>query len=288
MYSANFDYFRANSVAEAVDLLKNHPGARLLAGGHSLLPQMKLRVAQPPALVDIGRLSELRGITHAGDKLHIGALTTHNTIATSEVVKQHCAVLAHAAGLIGDQQVRNRGTIGGSVAHADPAADLPTVLLALQATLTAVGPGGAREIAADDFVTDLFTTVLQEGEVLTQVTVPAYGMAEGAAYKKHEHPASGYAVVGAAAMVMLASGQCSGARIAVGGVTAKPVSASAAEAALMGKPLDEANIAAAAALVAGAITDPIGDHYASAEYRIHLATVLARKAIAKAAKKAGA
>ncbi len=288
MYSANFDYYRANSVAEAVSLLSAHPGAKLLAGGHSLLPQMKLRVAQPPALIDLGRVDELKGITHADGKLHIGAMTTHNTVATSDLVKEHCAVLAHTAGLIGDQQVRNRGTIGGSLAHADPAADLPTVLMALGGTLTAVGPNGSRELACMDFCTDLFTTMLHDDEVLTRISVPAYGTSAGGAYKKHEHPASGYAVVGVAAMVMVADGKCSGARIAVGGASAKPAPAPAAEDALMGKALDEATIAAAAALVAEAVVDPIGDHYASAEYRIHLATVLAKKAITKAAKKAGA
>src|SRR3990172_7788633 len=131
MYASNFDYHRAASVAEAVDLLRSHPGAKLLAGGHSLLPQMKLRVAQPPALIDIGRVAELRGITLAGDSLRIGALTTHDLIATSAEVKAHCPVLAEAAGQIGDQQVRNRGTIGGSLAHADPAADPPTLMVAM-------------------------------------------------------------------------------------------------------------------------------------------------------------
>jgi carbon-monoxide dehydrogenase medium subunit len=236
--------------------------------------------------VDIGRVAELKGITQADGKLHIGAMTTHNTIATSALVQEHCAILAKAAAQIGDQQVRNRGTIGGSLAHADPAADLPTVLMALGGTLTAVGPNGTRELACMDFCTDLFTTMLTEGEVLTRVTVPAYGTSAGGAYKKHEHPASGYAVVGVAAMVMIADGKCSGARVAVGGAMAKPAPAPAAEDALMGKALDEATIAAAAALVAEAITDPLGDHYASAEYRVHLATVLARKAITKAAKKA--
>jgi len=287
MYSANFDYHRANSVAEAVDLLKNHPGARLLAGGHSLLPQMKLRVAQPPALVDIGRIAELKGISLEGDQLVIGAMTTHNTVANSDLVKEHCPVLAYAAGLIGDQQVRNRGTIGGSLAHADPAADLPTVLMALGGMLTAVGPNGSRELACMDFCTDLFTTMLQEGEVLTRVSVPTYGAGTGGAYKKHEHPASGYAVVGVAAIIMVADGKCTAARMAVGGATSKPVPAPAAEDALMGKALDDATIAAAADLMSEAIMDPIGDHYASAEYRVHLAQVLAKKAVTEAAKKAG-
>jgi carbon-monoxide dehydrogenase medium subunit len=288
MYSANFDYYRATSVAEAVSLLQQHPGAKLLAGGHSLLPQMKLRVAQPAALVDIGRVAELQGITLDGGQLHIGALTTHNTIATSAVVREHCPVLAETAALIADQQVRNRGTIGGSLAHADPAADFPTVVMALRGTMTAHGPNGSREVSCLDFCTDLFTTILAEDEVLTRVTVPAYGSMAGAAYRKHEHPASGYAVVGVAAMIMLVGGVCSRAHIAVGGASPKPAPAPAAEDELMGKPLDEATIAAAAALMPEAVIDPIGDTYASAEYRMHLATVLARQAITAAAQAAGA
>jgi len=191
MYSANFEYYRATSAAEAAQLLKAHPGAKLLAGGHSLLPQMKLRVAQPPAVVDISRISDMAGITLDGDKLTIGAGTTHNSVATSAVVREHCQILAEAAGMIGDQQVRNRGTIGGSLAHADPAADLPTVMLALGATLTALGPKGSRSMAAADFETDMFTTALAEDEVLVSISVPIMGRGDGGAYTKHDHQASG-------------------------------------------------------------------------------------------------
>jgi len=286
MYSANFEYYRANSVTEAVQLLKAHPGAKLLAGGHSLLPQMKLRVAQPPALVDISRIGEMAGITLDGGKLTIGAGTTHNTVATSAVVREHCPILAEAAGMIGDQQVRNRGTIGGSLAHADPAADLPTVMLALGATLTALGPNGSRSIAAADFETDMFTTALAEDEVLVSISVPSMGSGSGGAYTKHDHPASGYAVVGVAAIVMVSGGVCSGASIAVGGATPKPVSAAAAAAALKGQALSAGNIAAAAAKVADAISDPLSDYYASGEYRTHLATVLAKRALTAAAGRA--
>jgi aerobic carbon-monoxide dehydrogenase medium subunit len=289
MYSANFDYHRAATLNEAVSLLASHPGAKLLAGGHSLLPQMKLRVAQPAALIDIGRLSELRGITLDGTLLRIGALTTHSMVAASAVVREHCPILAQAAALIGDQQVRNRGTIGGSIAHADPGADLPTVLLALEAVLTATGPKGSRDLTAEKCYTDLFTTSLDADEILTSIAVPAYGSAAAGAYAKHEHPASGYAVVGAAVMLMagdsLNGGQCTGARIAVGGATANPVRASAAEAALMGQPLTAANLAAAAAKVADAITHPLGDYYASTEFRTHLATVMAKQALTEAAGK---
>ena len=287
MYSANFEYYRASSAAEAVQLLQEHPGAKLLAGGHSLLPQMKLRVAQPAAIIDISRVSDLAGVDLHGDHIHIGAGTTHNTLATSAVLREHCPILAQAAGLIGDQQVRNRGTIGGSLAHADPAADLPTVMLALGATLTALGPGGSREIAASDFMTDMFTTSLAENEVLTGITVRAYGSGTGGAYTKHDHPASGYAVVGVAAIVMVSGGVCSGASLAVGGVTPRPQRAAAAEAALQGQALSAENIAAAAAKVAEALADPLSDNYASGEYRHHLATVLAKRALLAAAGQAG-
>jgi len=286
MYSANFEYYRASSAAEAVQLLKAHPGAKLLAGGHSLLPQMKLRVAQPPALIDISRIGALAGITVEGDQLKIGAGTTHNTLATSAVVREHCPILAEAASLIGDQQVRNRGTLGGSLAHADPAADMPTVMLALGATLTVLGPKGSRSLSAADFETDMFTTALAEDEVLISISVPSMGSGTGGAYAKHDHPASGYAVVGVAAIVMLKDGKCSGASLAVGGATPKPVSATAAASALKGQALSAENIAAAAAQVAGAISDPLSDYYASGEYRTHLATVLAKRALTAAASRA--
>jgi carbon-monoxide dehydrogenase medium subunit len=287
MYSAPFEYYRANSAAEAVQLLKAHPGAKLLAGGHSLLPQMKLRVAQPPALVDISRIGDLAGVKLDGDHLTIGAGTTHNTLATSDLVRQHCVILSEAASLIGDQQVRNRGTIGGSLAHADPAADLPTVMLALGATLTALGAQGTRTIAASDFFTEMFTTALHEDEVLTSISVPVLAAGSGGAYTKHDHPASGYAVVGVAAVVMVKGGVCSGASIAVGGATSHPTRASAAEAAIKGQKLSAENIAAAAAKVADAISEPLSDYYASGEYRTHLATVLAKRALTAAAGRAG-
>jgi len=287
MYSANFEYYRANSAAEAVQLLQAHPGAKLLAGGHSLLPQMKLRVAQPPALIDISRIGDLAGIEVHGDHIHIGAGTTHNALATSAVLREHCPVLAEAAGLIGDQQVRNRGTIGGSLAHADPAADLPTVMLALGATLTALGPKGSRDISANDFTADMFTTALAEDEVLISISVPSLGSGTGSAYQKHDHPASGYAVVGVAAIVMVSGGVCTGASLAVGGVTPKPQRAAAAEAALKGKALSAENIAAAAAKVTEALPDPLSDNYASGEYRHHLAAVLAKRALTAAASRAG-
>ncbi|MEO7838288.1 MAG: xanthine dehydrogenase family protein subunit M [Anaerolineales bacterium] len=286
MYSAHVDYYRPTSVAEAVELLSSTPGAKLLAGGHSLIPSMKLRVAQPTALVDIGRIKELSGISVDGDSLRIGALTTHDAIATSPDVKTHCAILAEAASLIGDQQVRNRGTIGGSLAQADPATDFPTLVTVLDATLTVAGPNGTRDIPAKDFFKDLFTTALAEDEVLTMITVPVYGAGTGGAYLKMKHPASGFAVVGVAALVSIVAGKYRDVRLAVGGATANPTRISASEAALRDRAVDDANIASAIAHVSGSLVNPFGDHYASAGYRQNVAAVLSGRALKLAAERA--
>jgi carbon-monoxide dehydrogenase medium subunit len=286
MYSATVDYYRAKSVVDAVKLLKKNPGAKLLAGGHSLIPSMKLRVAQPTALVDIGRIKGLSGIKATTKTLKIGALTTHNAVATSPEVMKNCAILAEAAGLIADQQVRNRGTIGGSLAQADPAADYPTLITALDATITVVGSKGERQIAAKDFFKDLFTTALTKNEVITTIVIPSYGKGTGGTYLKMKHPASGYAVVGVAALITIDKGKCTEVRLAVGGVTPNPVRVSKAEAALKGKAPDKANIESAIVSVAGSLGSPIGDIYASADYRKHLATVMSRRALKLAAERA--
>ena len=282
MRPAAFTYHRPESVDEAVALLSRLEDSRPLAGGHSLLPAMKIRFSTPAALVDIGRIAGLGGIEREGDGLRIGALATHASVAASELVRADCRALAEAAALIGDRQVRNRGTIGGSLAHADPGADYPTVVRALGATITAVGTGGQREIAADDFFTGIFATALQPGELLTSVYVPATPAGTGAAYVKHKHPASGYAVVGIAAVVSVEGGTCTRARLVVGGVTGVPVDATAAAGQLVGRPGSEEAIAAAAGEVPEALTGVIGDTYASAAYRTHLAKVLARRALAEA------
>jgi len=280
---AEFTYHRASSVDEAISLLAELDDARPLAGGHSLLPAMKLRLSMPAALVDIGSIPGLAGIDRDGDDIRIGALTTHAAVAASDLVRSDCPALSDAAALIGDRQVRNRGTIGGSLAHADPGADYPTVVVALGATITAVGKGGAREIPAAEFFTGIFTTALEPGELVTSVRVPA---ATGAAYAKHKHPASGYAVAGVAAVVSTDGGTCTDARIAVGGVTGGPADAVAAAAALKGATVSDEAIAAASAKVADALAGAIGDTYASAAYRTHLAAVLARRALATAFERA--
>jgi len=208
---AEFDYHRPTSLDEAIGLLAKDGDTRPLAGGHSLLPMMKLRLAEPSMVVDIGRIPGLDGIEADGDELWIGALATHASVAASELVREKCRVLATTAEGIGDRQVRNRGTIGGSLAHADPGADYPTVVTALGATVVVRGPNGELEIAADGFFTGVFTTALAQGELVTAVRVPSV---QKAAYVKHRHPASGYAVVGVACVVGTDE-----ARVVVGGVT---------------------------------------------------------------------
>ncbi|HJS17284.1 MAG TPA: xanthine dehydrogenase family protein subunit M [Anaerolineales bacterium] len=287
MYTAEVDYYRATSVADAVKALHKNKDAKLLAGGHSLIPSMKLRVAQPALLVDIGHIAKLSGIKAGKNDITIGALTTHAAVAASEEIKAACPILAEAAALIADTQVRNRGTIGGSLANADPASDYPTLITALDATLTVVGPKGEREIEAKKFFKDLFTTSLKRDEVLTSVTVPAYGKMPGmgGAYLKHRHPASSYAVVGVAGMIGVMDGKVGRAVVVVGGATANPVHARAVEAALAGMEPTAENIAAAAEKMD--IEATMGDPYASAEYRAHLAKVMAKRALMLAAERAG-
>jgi carbon-monoxide dehydrogenase medium subunit len=287
MYSSNVDYYRATSVADAVSMLKKNKGARLLAGGHSLIPSMKLRVANPTMLIDIGRIKGLNGIKAGKKEVKIGALTTHATVAASSDLKTACPILAEAAALVADPQVRNRGTIGGSLANADPAADYPTLMLALDATFTIIGSKGEREIEANKFFKDLFTTALKSDEVLTSVAVPAYGNMPGmgGAYLKHRHPASSYAVVGVAAMIGLIGGKVARAVVVVGGATANPMHAVAVESALAGQEPTAANIASAADQMD--IKATMGDSYASSEYRTHLAKVMAKRALMLAAQRAG-
>jgi len=288
MYSANFDYHRARSLADVHRLLATNPGAKLLAGGHSLIPLMKLRLAAPSAVVDIGRIPELRGISRSGDTIRIGALTTHAEIAASADVQKSAPALAEAAGMIGDPAVRSRGTIGGNIAHADPASDLPTVLVALDAHVVVVGPSGERTLAADGFFTGIMTTALADDEVVTAIVVPVSARGQSSAYVKFSHPASRYAVIGIAASVTLANNQCSAARVALGGLVSHACRAAAVEKALVGKGLDAATIAAAAGQVGADLGGEVsGDIFASASYRKAVAPVYVRRAIAAAAARAG-
>jgi aerobic carbon-monoxide dehydrogenase medium subunit len=288
VYAPEFHYYRAASLQEAHTLVARHPGAKLLAGGHSLLPLLKLRLAQPEALIDIGRVPELKGIAASRGELRIGALTTHAEIATSAAVRAAAPALAEAAGLVGDPAVRNRGTIGGNIAHADPASDLPTVLVALGAQVIAAGPSGERTIPAGEFFLGLMTTALGEGEILAAVVVPAAPAGQGQAYAKFAHPASRYAVVGAAAAITLAGGKVTVAQVAVGGLVPAAVRAASVERALVGTSGDAAAIAAAAAAVGADLHDVTGDLFASAEYRSQVVPVYVRRALAAAVARAGA
>jgi aerobic carbon-monoxide dehydrogenase medium subunit len=279
---APFDYHRPESLEQALELLGGDGGgdAKPLAGGQSLLPAMKLRLAAPSALVDLGRVPDLDSISRSPEGLVVGARATHGAIASSDVVRAACPVLAETAAMVGDVQVRNVGTIGGSLAHADPAADYPTVVKALEGTISVAARGGTREIAAEDFFVDVFTTALGPGELITSVRVPE--TPTGAVYLKHRHPASRFAVVGVAAVVALEGGSCTRARLVVGGVTGAPVTVVAAGEALVGSAPSEDTIGAAAGKVREVISSPLGDTYASGEYRLHLAEVMARRALREA------
>jgi aerobic carbon-monoxide dehydrogenase medium subunit len=268
MIPATFDYEVAGSVDEAVELLGSREDAKLLAGGHSLLPLMKLRFARPELIVDIGRLSDLSYVRDDGDTVAIGALTRHHDVAGDGVLREHCGLVAHTAGLIGDPQVRHRGTFGGSVAHGDPASDLPAVLLALEAALVVRGPGGERTVAAADFFQGLFQTALGEQDVLTEIRVPKLDGA-GWAYEKFNRRAQDWATVGA--VVVRQNGSV---RVGLTNMGSTPVRATAVEEAIA-----SGSDAATASERAAEGTSPPSDTFGSAEYRKHLATVLVRRAL---------
>ena len=288
MYPAKFDYYRAASVEEAVALLHHHRDAKLLAGGHSLLPIMKLRLAEPAALVDIGHVHILRGISHHDHTIRVGALTTHAAIAASDILRAECPLLAEAAAHIGDPQVRHRGTIGGNIAHADPASDLPAALVALGATIHMSGPAGDRSVAAAGFFTGLLETALGEHEILTGVEVPRLQSARGSCYLKFEHPASGYAICGAAALLLMDRGDvCREAHLAFNGVTATPHRAEAVGRALERSSLSDDDIDRAVDENLS-IDEPLGDLQASGEYRVELAKVYGKRALKEARDRARA
>ena len=282
MFAPKFDYQKAASVAEAIHALANNSEAKVLAGGQSLIPLLKLRLARPALVVDIGGIAELKGISVNGGTVSIGSLTTHNQIASSSQVQQSCGILAEAAEGVGDPAVRNRGTIGGNVSHADPASDLPTVLTALNAQFNIQGQGN-RSVAASDFFIGAFTTALGDNEILTGVEVPVLAANQVAEYAKMAHPATSFAVVGAAAVITLEAGShhhCTGASIAVGGLVPSPVRAPSVEAALTGQELTQESIAAAADRVADDLgSDIIGDIYASADYRRAMAAIELKHAL---------
>ena len=278
MIPAPFDYDVADSVDHAVELLAAGGGdAKLLAGGHSLIPALRLRIARPAKLVDIGRLSDLDYVSDGGTHVAIGALARHAAIASDGLLAEHCPIVSHAAGEIGDPQVRHRGTLGGTLAHGDPASDMPAVMLALGAELVAHGSGGERVIPAAEFFTGVFETALGPDEVLVEARVPKLAASTGWAYLKANRRAQDWATVGVAALVHRDNGSIAGASIGLVNMGGTPLRARAAEDALAGG----ASIADAASLVTEG-TEPPTDHAGSSEYRAHLARVVTQRALEQA------
>jgi carbon-monoxide dehydrogenase medium subunit len=279
MIPASFDYIAAKNLDDAIALLAKHKDdAKILAGGHSLLPAMKLRLMQPKVLIDLGRIKELSYIKEEGGQLRIGAMTTHFQVETSDVVRRACPLLTETATQLGDMQVRNKGTIGGSVAHSDPAADWPAAILALDAEIVATSAKGDRVIKATDFFVEILTTDLQPGEILREIRIPAGKGKTVQAYVKVRHPASGFAVVGVAVNLSVDGGKCQSAAIGITGVAPKAYRATNVENALKGNPLDAKTLAAAAARATDGM-DVNSDLYASAQYRTQLAAVYTRRAL---------
>ncbi len=288
MIAHNFEYTVATSLGEAVNLLQKHGGrAKIVAGGHSLIPMMKLRLAAPEFLIDIGRIPELSYVNKENGKIRVGALTTHYVIETSDAVARGCHALADAAGLIGDVQVRNKGTIGGSLSHADPAADYPASILALDATIVALGPKGERQIPASKFFVDMLTTALEPNEIVREIQIPLRSGRTGSAYLKMAQKASGFAICGAAAIVELdGSGRLSNVGIGITGVGNHAFRATETEKALKGqKPTPDLLKKACESAGKGVIA--LDDIHASANYRLDLARVFSRRALEAAIERAG-
>ena len=287
MIPSAFEYFAPVTVSEAAELLQQHgESAKLLAGGHSLVPLMKLRLARPQVLIDLGKIDTLAYIRESNGGLAIGAMTKYAELESSDLVKSRAPALAEAAGMVADPLVRNMGTLGGNLAHADPASDLPAVALAFGAQLVTSSTGDHRTIDSDDFFVDLLTTSLRPTEILSEIVVPALAPRTGTAYAKFGNKASHYAVVGVAAVITVGSdGVCQSARIGVTGAGPKAVRATVSEGMLEGSSLDDATVMGAAQ-EAGSGIDFNADIHASAQYRAHLTTVFAERAIRAAISRA--
>jgi carbon-monoxide dehydrogenase medium subunit len=280
---AKFDYVRPGSVDEAVRALADGgDDAKVIAGGQSLLPLLRLRLAYPELLVDVGGIDELRGVTDAGEALIIGARTTHYQLTRDPLVAQHAGLLAEATRTVADPAVRHRGTLGGALAHADPAGDLPAVVLALDATMIAHGPSGEREIPAADFFVDYLTSALEPDEILTAIRIPKLGAGWGFRYEKFHRTAQAWATVGVAALVRRSNGSVAEARIGLTNMGSTPVRATAAERAASGAEASRTALSEAAAH-ADEGTEPPGDLHGAPDYRRHLARVLTGRALATAA-----
>ena len=276
MIPQNFEYSAPVTLREALSLVA--AGAKPLAGGHSLIPLMKFRLAAPERLVDLRHVPDLSFVREQDGSIRIGAMTTHHEVETSALLRSRCPLLAETAGHIGDVQVRNMGTIGGAVAHADPAADYPAALLALEAQVRLASASGERVLPLEEFFLDTFTTALEPGELILEVIVPAEQPGTGVSYQKVVQPASGFAIVGVAARVRRSGGRVAMARVGITGLSAKPYRATSVEALLEGRPGSEAEIQAAARDAAAGV-DANSDLHASADYRRHLARVHTARAL---------
>ncbi|TAH20119.1 MAG: xanthine dehydrogenase family protein subunit M [Cytophagales bacterium] len=280
MIPSEFDYIKAKSIDEAISLLKDGD-AKLLAGGHSLIPAMKLRLNRPTKLIDISRIAEMKGIKQEDGELVIGAMTTHYEIMTNDLIKKHLPILSQAAELIGDVQVRNKGTLGGSLAHADPSADWPASMLVTDAVIVVAGAKGKRAIKAGDFFTGFFMTALEEGEIVTQIRIPLPSANTKSAYVKFMQPASRFAIVGCA-VVVTGNGSIDDIKVAFTGVSESAFRDTAVENALKGKKADTETIKNAADQAAEGVSI-LSDHFAGEEYRKHLAKVYAKRALTEVA-----
>lgn len=287
MIPANFEYFAPATLTEALQLLDEHgDDCKILSGGHSLIPVLKLRLASPAVVIDIGRIAELKAIKVDGSTISIGANATHAEIAANADLKKHCPLLTETAAQIGDQQVRNRGTIGGSLTHADPAADWPATILALDAEIVAQSSQGSRAIKASDFFLDLMTSAVESDEIVTEIRLAKPAQPAASVYLKVPQSASGFALVGVAAQLKVAGGKCEDICIGVTGLAPKAFRAKSVEDALRGKTLDEAAISSASANADAEADDAMEDIHASGDYRRHLARVYAKRAVQAAAARA--
>ncbi|TDW94205.1 carbon-monoxide dehydrogenase medium subunit [Kribbella pratensis] len=281
MIPAAFEYFSPTSVDEALGLLREHDDAKVLAGGQSLMPALRLRLAAPEVIVDIQKIDELHGVRDDGDALVIGAMTPHSTVQSDPLVSEHARLISLATATVGDPQVRHRGTFGGSLAHADPAADLPAVAVALDASFVIAGADGRRTVPATEFFQGMFSTAVGEDELLVEVRVPKY-TGWGAHYEKFNRVAQAWSIVSVAAAVRLDGDSIAEARVGLGNMGPAPVRATAVEAALVGQPATAEAVREAAARAADG-TSPGSDLNGDADYRRHLATVLTRRAVLAAA-----
>jgi carbon-monoxide dehydrogenase medium subunit len=284
MIPNNFEYFTPKTIEEALKLIDKYgEDCKILSGGHSLIPVLKLRLAAPAIIVDIGRIKELKTIEIADGAIRIGGGVTHAEIAVDAELKRYCPLLSETASQIGDQQVRNRGTIGGSLAHADPAADWPAAILALDAEIVARSSSGERVIKASDFFIDVMTSAIEPHEIVTKIQIPKPAQPNRGIYLKVPQSASGFAIVGVAAQMKIAGGSCEDVGIGVTGLAPKAFRAASVEAALRGRTIDEATISAAASRADAEVEDVMEDIHASGDYRRHLARVYVRRAVQAAA-----